>query len=169
MPIEEYDVVGVEGAKGRFFWGDDVAPVSDLNKRILARWELLRAPNQLPAFSELDLVEFAELAPAMCIVDCLEDCTSFHFRMIGTDIVKAYGMDQTGKVVDENSSGEHEVSFRKLIQAACAAGGPVLTAGKGMYDVKGKVVKYRDNETIILPMSDGSGAVTQIVMHLHFL
>jgi len=51
--------------------------------------------------ADFDPLDYAALAPDMCLMDVGGSPTRFFFRLIGTRIIDLYGIDNTGKYLDE--------------------------------------------------------------------
>jgi hypothetical protein len=72
-------------------------------RRLYDYWNSKRRGKLLPGRKDIDPVEIPELLSALILVEVLreESGRRFRFRIFGTDHVKYFGHDYTGKCLDE--------------------------------------------------------------------
>jgi hypothetical protein len=95
--------------------------------RAFGSWNEKRGPRALPLRKEVDPVELQKHLGSLNMIECLPDLADFRYRLIGTNVVQAYGRDSTGKTVRQlyaDTDAEycdfllhayHEVATRKII------------------------------------------------------
>jgi hypothetical protein len=80
--------------------------------QLLAYWQRrCRAPGQLPGRADFDPADFLPLLPHIFLIDVQLEPRAYRYRLCGTGIAEAYGLDLTGKALDEVFSD----IFRKAV------------------------------------------------------
>lgn len=69
-------------------------------------WESKRGHRHLPSRADIDPGEIKHLLPFLLIADLIGDAPRVRYRLVGTRVVAASGMDLTGYYLDELESGE---------------------------------------------------------------
>ncbi len=116
--------------------------------------------------NEFDLLDYAALAPGICIIDVERDPERFRYRFIGSDIVMLYGRDNTGNYMDEiaeelgDAMGEHLALFRGVV-----AGRRPLRHSTS-FDWVGR--GFVELNAVDYPLFDAAGQVTQILCIILF-
>ena len=78
---------------------DDAAPKV---KALHAYWQSIRPePGLLPGRRHFDPLDIPQLLPNLWMIDVCGAPPRFRFRLIGTEIVKFTGRDETGRWLDE--------------------------------------------------------------------
>jgi hypothetical protein len=77
-----------------------------MHEEIFRYWKGLRARRCLPSRADLDLVHIRKLLPTISLIDVLEEKPNnnpalFKQRLAGTGLYSAYGVEITGKTLDE--------------------------------------------------------------------
>lgn len=78
--------------------GPDISDVPRFQD-LVAYWERKRAGRPLPLRKDIDPLELQAHLGSLNIIECLPGLVDFRYRLIGTNIVEAYGRDSTGKTV----------------------------------------------------------------------
>jgi hypothetical protein len=68
--------------------------------RVLAYWCERRRGRSMPARRDIDPADLAPLLPHLQLIDVLAG-DRFRYRLVGTELVQAFGRDYTGEHVDE--------------------------------------------------------------------
>jgi hypothetical protein len=76
-------------------------------------WDRKRGDRAMPARRDLDPTEIPRLLPHLRITEILDGCTRFRYRLVGTAVVEAYGVDFTGKYTDELYNGERKLNIER--------------------------------------------------------
>jgi hypothetical protein len=72
------------------------------SKRIRDYWESLkRGDNDMPFWDDVNLSTLPELADRLMLVDAFENPQRFRLNAIGEQIKRQYGLNVTGKFLDE--------------------------------------------------------------------
>ncbi len=83
----------------------DSFSVDDLPNSILQNiyqyWLDMKGERSMPSRADLNPVEIVKLLPHISLVDVEHETGRYKMRLIGTETVKAMGLDVTGKYLDE--------------------------------------------------------------------
>jgi hypothetical protein len=78
------------------------AKVSEPFKRVRRYWERLkRGDNNIPFWDDLNLSSLPEVSDQLMLVDAFENPSRFRLNRLGNMIQEQYGVNVTGKFVDE--------------------------------------------------------------------
>jgi hypothetical protein len=69
----------------------------------LTYWRAKRGSRSMPARRDIDPVEMPKLLPNLVLIDHVDD--RYRFRLVGSELVYAYGRDYTGHYADEFFTG----------------------------------------------------------------
>jgi len=81
----------------------------------LAYWQAKRGCRSMPSRSDIDPIEVPSLLPHLQLIDIVDD--RFRFRLIGSELVYAFGRDYTGFYVDELFDGPREINVTEVYRA----------------------------------------------------
>jgi hypothetical protein len=85
--------------------GDRELPLAEIRNERLERlyhyWLECCGGREMPARRDLRPEDMVKCLGIINLIDVVEAPTRFRFRLIGTDVVNAYGEDMTGRMVDE--------------------------------------------------------------------
>ncbi len=70
-------------------------------RQLLHYWQSKRRDAALPGRVDVDPLDFPYVLGDIVLVDVTDDPLDFRFRLIGTNILAKYGVDLTGKSVEE--------------------------------------------------------------------
>lgn len=83
---------------------DEEIPVAALDHPqllgLLRHWEAKRGPRALPARADFRPEEMLPFLSRIVLVDVEEAPRRFRFRLIGTEVVRSYGVEITGQYTD---------------------------------------------------------------------
>ena len=85
-----------------------IQPVHEELKKLLAYWLSKKGDRIAPSRSDIDPAEITQLLPYVALVDVLHDPLRFRFRLAGTEIAMSYGLDLTGRYLDEIDLDGHQ-------------------------------------------------------------
>lgn len=121
--------------------------------------------NDIPAWSDIDLMEIYHLSPKIVVKDAIDGGADFRNRFWGTDIVRIHDYDATGRVYadyPELLSAEEEKNIHRSIMRDRA---PVQVSGDMSAWRSKNHVRF---EGIICPLKDADGEVSIFVAHYAF-
>jgi hypothetical protein len=136
-------------------------------RELLAYWTEKRGSRALPLRKEVDPVDLQKHLGSLNMIECLPGLSDFRYRLIGTNIVQAYGRDSTGKTVRQlyaDTDAEycecllhayHEVATRKIMGRIKGTLRPVNK-------------NFRTADSLLLPLDGGDGAVRWILNEVLF-
>jgi hypothetical protein len=134
---------------------------------LLAYWNEKRGSRALPLRKAVDPIELQKHLGSLVLIDCLPDLSDFRYRLIGTNVVQAYGRDSTGKTVRQlyaHSDTEycdfllrayHDVAARKIVGRIRGTLRPVNK-------------DFRAADSLLLPLDGGDGVVRWILNEVLF-
>jgi hypothetical protein len=87
--------------------GPDIAPIrSRLVHELHDYWDAKRAGRAMPRKSDIDPSEIKPLLPYVLLGEFAADPVRLRYRLVGTEVVTVYGVDFTGRWLDELDFGE---------------------------------------------------------------
>lgn len=130
---------------------DDLRFRSDKLRRLYEYWLQKRGSRPMPARRDMDPLDLRFALGDIALVEVLRDPLRFRFRLDGTRQVERFGVDMTGKMLDELP----DPTMRRLTERSY---GDVVASGKPathQRDVmtEGRLFVY---EVAILPLQDDS-------------
>lgn len=115
----------------------------------------------MPSRSDLDpIIEIPELTPNIFLVNIESDPPGFRYRLVGTEAAARYGMDFTGKRLDELDFGDRHDTIRRDYEEAVRSGKPVYSRLQFEVEATDKLLLY---ERIVLPLSDDGATVNMLL------
>lgn len=136
----------------------------DIQSPMLSRlhdlWRRKHVEGNLPARGDFDPVEMRDCLGHIFIIESVPDIDNFRYTLIGTNIVKWVGVDNTGKLVDEVFD-ERMRLFYKVLQARKV---PVRTTGPVVWRDK----EHVNYELIVLPLSDDKRTANRFIGAMEF-
>lgn len=149
------------GSAARVMGEEDIK--SEQLRRLYAYWQGKRAGQPLPTRAALDPVDFSYALANVAIVDVLRDPLRFHFRMVGTEIVRRDGTDLTGKYADDHPLPEYRALLRQAYSDVVAAGVPAVFRRDRLMDDK-----PRQYEVLYLPLAADGVSVDMLLVGIDF-
>ncbi|WP_417321192.1 PAS domain-containing protein [Emcibacter sp.] len=77
----------------------DIEP--DILKELYIYWDRIRGTKSMPSRKDFRPEDVPHLLPHLAMVDVEHDTGRYHTRLVGTETVKAMGVDLTGKYVND--------------------------------------------------------------------
>jgi len=130
---------------------------------LLDYWESKRAARPMPRREELDPIEMKQWLGLITLIDVNPDPPCFRYRLVGTGHVELHGNDPTGKSVIESQYSEDRSKFLSILYSTLNNKSPVLT----LQTISYKRIYRAKMESLTLPIGDGSGSVTMILLYSH--
>ena len=132
-----------------------------MTAELYAYWsELPRAPQ--PAWADVDLMAIYRIAPLIFVADVVSQTggtNQFVYRFVGTRIVDIFGVDATGKAVEEAFEGNRA---QKIIEAYRY----VIEAGKPQLGIRQQANRERGHvrmAVLTVPLFDAAGKVDMLM------
>ena len=144
---------------------ESLTPLADLDAlwqplpALVAYWERKRGARTMPAPRDIDPVEIPRLIPWLTIADVTYDPLDFRYRLMGTRIVEAGGVDRTGQSLRENHSGERLEERLVALENLLENKGPIALGGRLDWLGRG----YRKFQCVHLPLSEDGERVSRLV------
>ncbi|WP_420348756.1 PAS domain-containing protein [Pelagibius sp.] len=104
------------------------------------------ALGAVPPRTAFDPIAFPRALSTLVLVERVED-DALCFRLVGTDMVEAWGGDFTGRRLDEIMEGEYHGFIRGLFDECIARRGPIFSHSRFQWD-KGRAL---DTRRLMLP------------------
>ncbi len=102
----------------------------------------------VPPRAAFDPVDFPRVLPTLVLYEFVED-DAVLLRLVGTDMVSAWGADFTGKYLHEVMQGDYHDFIRSLFDDCIARRAPIYSHSRFQWD-RGRAV---DTRRIMLPFA----------------
>lgn len=127
--------------------------------RLTEYWTEKKAGRIAPARRDIEPADLRDLLPNVFLVDVERHPTRFRFRLVGTEIVEAYGIDATGRFLDDLDFSDRAPSVIAHYAAAVTTREPSchsvqFTRGSG---------RHLSYERVILPLSADGVSVDMLL------
>lgn len=131
-------------------------------QKLATYWRAKRGDRDLPLRSDVDPLELKPYLGSLNLIDCLPELADFRYRLIGTNIVAAYGRDSTGKTVrDLYAVAEPEYcAFLLDVYRAVATRRTIARLTATLRPVHRD---YRLADSLLLPLAGPDGPVSCIL------
>jgi hypothetical protein len=130
-------------------------------KTLYAYWSETAGERLMPSRSALDpLIDIPSITSNIWLVDVQGNPLSFHFRLLGSQVVDHYGSDFTGKHLDEMDFGGSGTAIRGEYEETVASRQP--TYARHLIEVAQtqRILMY---ERLLLPLSDDGKTVNMLL------
>jgi len=132
--------------------------------RALAYWERKRGSRAMPSRAEIEPSEIMPLLPSLQLIDVAEGGTRFRYRLVGTDIVAAFGREYTGKWLDELFATTRLKFAQEVYRLVCRERLPVFARSSYLTANERHLIANR----LCVPLSADGATVTMILGALTF-
>ena len=132
-------------------------------QRVYDYWKEKRGARRLPARRDLDPLDLTFALGDILLVDVLYDPLRFRFRLDGTNLVQRYGVDMTGKLLDDYPDPEMRALIDASYRDVVARAAPVVRYRDLLID--NRVFVY---EVAILPMTVSGDRVEMLLSCIDF-
>jgi hypothetical protein len=131
----------------------------------LTYWTRKRGRRKMPRKSDIDPTEIPPLVlPHLQIIEVREGGTRFRYRLVGSASVEAYGLDYTGRYIDEMASGDRLEFILRVYRTVCDLKAPVFVHNRYQTRFRSEIVANR----IYMPLSSDDDVVHFILGALQF-
>jgi len=130
-------------------------------KDLHAYWLAKKGGDIAPPRSAIHPEEIVELLPTIGLMDVVGEAPRLRFRLFGTELVKAYGQELTGKFaenIDLDAVGPDILSQLTSAVLQCC---PKVARIQFTKSLDGRFVQY---ERIALPLSDDGKTVNMLLL-----
>ncbi|HLI10964.1 MAG TPA: PAS domain-containing protein [Alphaproteobacteria bacterium] len=138
---------------------------------MLRYWESKRAGRAMPRRDDIDPMEIPKLLPYLSLAEVGEEGRRFRYRLVGTAVVEAYGLDYTGLYVDELLSGDRRAFVESLCRTVVTEKRPLFARSE--YSTKGKHPFGREPSIsahrVMMPLSENGTDVSMILTAFSFI
>lgn len=131
---------------------------------LLDYWQEKRGDRPMPARADIDPLEFRGVLPQVLIAEVHHAPLRFRWRLIGTDVTKTLGRDQTGKWFADIYRGDVLTAFNAALELSVVMRRPIRFVGRGGFVAK----EHMDYEGVHMPLSDDGETVNMILMAARF-
>ena len=127
-------------------------------------WRSKRGARAMPARQDIDPAELASVLPYLMLID-VEDGPRFRYRLFGTAVVEAFGMDPTGQYIDVVMVGAYKTFLLDLYMDILARQKPVYSTS--IYGTKRDARMW--TQRLMLPLSSDGEHVDKVLACQVFL
>jgi hypothetical protein len=136
-----------------------VEPRHPTLRQLHGYWLKKKAGRFAPARRDIDPAELRDLLPCLFLVDVEGRPIRFRFRLVGTEIVESFGIDVTGRYVEEIGFSDRAPSVLAYYAAVVTTREPSchivrFTRGGG---------RHLTYERVILPLSSDGETVDMLL------
>lgn len=135
---------------------------------LYAYWDGKRAGRVMPTRADIDPLEMRPWLGHLLLIEIGAD-RRFVYRLYGTAFVESFGIDMTGKSVDDLPAEQQE-RLRADYEAVCASRQPRVRLYTGLFesDAIGSAVRQEAQvitwERLVLPLCDGTDSVAMLLV-----
>lgn len=132
-------------------------------KEVYAYWQTKRGGRAMPSRRDIDPLDIPAVLPHLMMID-VEPGPRYRYRLFGTEVTEAFGMNPTGKCVDEVMVGDYKIFLLGLYDDLCRDKKPVYSTS--IYG-GGKHAAGRDTkmwtQRLMLPLSSDGANVDKVI------
>lgn len=115
----------------------------------------------MPSRAMLDPIDIPSLLQYIVLTDVIDGGKRYRYRLVGTDFVRNFGYDPTGKYLDE---AIEDPGFMDYIHSICCE--ILETKRPSYFEIDFSAVdptRYRKIERLILPLSSDGNSVDMLI------
>ncbi|WP_282608312.1 PAS domain-containing protein [Pelagibius sp. Alg239-R121] len=128
-------------------------------------WKRKRGARAFPSRADIDPTEMPTLLPNIILVDVTSRTPpQFRFRLVGTAIVQLYGVDFTGRYLDEIETGGMQAIIRRGYEQTVSRAEPCFQEGEVRYQNRFQIHYLR----AILPLGQNDRRVDMLLAGVFF-
>lgn len=124
-------------------------------------WLRSAASRRMPARSDLDPASIPKLLPNISLVDATKGLGDAWFRLAGTQLHDIYGMELTGKRIDQVFAGASADYWSRIYRRLVDTAAPLSGVIRGPIADRDHVVLF----WMRLPLSEDGSSVDRILCH----
>lgn len=136
-------------------WDRDLALEAPLLLRLHGHWADRCRDGRLPARSQFDPVDMRWAMGSIFLVEARPELEDFRYTLIGSEIVRNAGVDNSGRLVSEVFGATGLALYREIRDERR----PIRVHGPMHWRNK----LYRGHETLILPLADDGRTVDRFI------
>lgn len=137
-------------------------------REMLEYWNGIRHGRALPARGDFHPARVQKRLPFVSLVDVSADCTRFRFRLAGTGLRDSFGLELTGRFLDDIPLGDQRelwrTMYREVARTARPASGFTTLAWRGRPHVVQAWLRLP-----LCACGDGEGNVTTVLGYDRFI
>jgi hypothetical protein len=134
-------------------------PTNGHLKKLLAYWHEKKGDRLAPTRAEIDPAEIRPLLPHVGIVDVERSPLRFRYRLAGSDIVRGYGEELTGRYLDQIDLNGHQQEITEEYRRTAESAEPVCAT----WEYKRKNGRHVRYERLVLPLSSDGEHVDMLL------
>lgn len=123
-------------------------------------WLARRGDRPAMLRDDLDPTRIPALLKNLVLADVADGGRSIRYRLVGTEVVAAHGLDYTGLTVEELTSGSTLAYTRELYGVVVGRSIPVYSEGRFRWEDR----EYRLTRRLHLPLSRSGDAVDMVLL-----
>jgi len=127
-------------------------------KAVYAYWQAKRGARPMPARHDIEPLDIPTVLPHLMLVD-VEPGPRYRYRLFGTEVTEAFGMNPTGKYVDEVMVGDYKKFLLGLYDDLCREKQPIYSTS--IYGTKRDTKMW--TQRLMLPLSSDGIAVDKVL------
>lgn len=127
-------------------------------KTVYAYWQSKRAGRPLPGRRDIEPAELKSVLPHLMLID-VEPGPRYRYRLFGTAVTEAFGMDPTGKCVDEVMLGDYKSFLLGLYDDLCREKQPIYSTS--IYGTKRDTKMW--TQRLMLPLASDGDTVDKVL------
>jgi hypothetical protein len=122
-----------------------------------------RGARPMPARADIDPVDLPRFVlPHLALLEVFDAGARYRWRLTGTEVVKRFGCDATGRFGDEVLRGDYLAFFTSLMRQVCGSQVPVYSLTLFRWE-DGRTMT---NSRLYVPLGDAAAGVSQVLgMH----
>lgn len=135
---------------------------NDILRKIYQYWLDMKGARSMPARADLNPADIVSLLPYISLIDVEEPPRRYKFRLVGTETVKAMGLDVTGKYLDQLPRVEQYLKDRydNLVETKT----PYWHSGKLVWSKK----SFIDYSVVGMPLSSDGLIIDKLLFGLYY-
>lgn len=127
-------------------------------QRLLDYWQEKRGEREMPARADIDASEIPDLLPNIYLIDVSYDPNIFRFRLAGTEIIRLFSEEVSGKTTDQLEAVALRSLLRSHYEEVIEARAPV--SDDDAFVDRRKSYAY---DWLLLPLSSGGRVVDMLL------
>lgn len=101
------------------------SPVNEGMRRIHDYWKSRHHDGRLPRRDDIEPADLTDLLPNIFLVDVEEKPRRYRIRLAGSEVVACFGVDMTGKTIDEYDLADERTAILEQYDLAVETRAPI--------------------------------------------
>lgn len=131
-------------------------------RRLHEDWEQRRRGRHMPARGDFDPLDLKYVLGHLCLVDVEGPPLRFRYRLYGSAVAAHFGVEMTGKCVDDLRDAGHRDAANKHFSATVSERAPVVS----VHELPSAIGKRNFCEVLVLPLASDGATVDQLMSAL---